>query len=182
MVGALLDVTPCTVVAAQDLLAIIGGSGGSSFSQVCPNGQVLTGIRARRGMTLDAIGIRCKPVRADGALGSESDQGPVWGGPGGTPFAQSCSPGYVVAEQVAVFNGAVLTELTYLCYRWLSATGSWDRMDNGVPIRVLPANVAPGARINGSSTRCQFAARPADGVRGRSGLVVDAIGIRCDAP
>ena len=167
---------------AQDLLPLIGGPGGTPFSQVCPPHFVLTGIRARRGVTLDGIGIRCRQVRADGTLGAELDEGPVWGGPGGAAFAQSCSSNYVIAEQVALYVGT-LTDLTYHCFRWNPATRRWNVNDRGTDIEVLRSIASNGKSLGaGTFTDCPAATRPADGVRGRSGLVVDAVGIRCNTP
>jgi hypothetical protein len=176
LLAGLIVLAPWRAIAAQDLLPLVGGSGGTAFAQVCPAGYVLTGIRARRGLTLDAIGIRCRPVRADGTLGAEVDDGPVWGGPGGTPFAESCQTGYVIVQQIALFNGLYISDLTYRCYRWIPASRRWNPDVAGVSIVVL------GSSLVGSTGMCPFTARPADGVRGRSGSVVDAIGIRCDTP
>ena len=171
------------VAAAPDLLPLVGGPGGTSFAHVCPAGHVLTGVRVRRGITLDAIGIRCRPVQTNGSLGAEVDAGPVWGGPGGAQGAMSCGTGSVIADQVARFNGVHLSDLRYHCYRWDAGTRRWDIRDKRIAIVVLPTAAVAGSPLtNGTATACPFPARPADGVRGRSGMIVDAVGIRCDAP
>jgi hypothetical protein len=179
--ATLLAAAHASAIGAQDVLPLIG-PGGTSFSQVCPKAFVLTGIRARRSATLDAIGIRCRPVKADGNLGPEIDEGPVWGGPGGIATARSCQANYVIAEQIARFSDNAITELRYLCYRWNPATRTWNPRDAGAALVVLPDGPASGSGSRGTSTRCPVATRPADGVRGRSDTVVDAVGIRCDAP
>lgn len=169
--------------ARQDVLPVVGGPGGTSFAQVCPTGHVLTGIRARRSATLDAIGVRCRPVQSNGTLGPEVDAGPVWGGPGGRAFAASCGSSNVIAEQVARFDGTQLSALRYHCFRWDAATRRWDASGRRTAIIVVASMAAPAASsTNDTSTPCPATARPADGVRGRSGMVVDAIGIRCDLP
>ena len=170
-------------VSAQDLLPLVGGNGGNSFSLVCPKGFVLTGIRARRGITLDGIGSRCRPVRADGTLGAEENEGPVWGGPGGDTYAQSCGGGAVIAQQSAMFDGGRLSQLAYHCYRWVPSSRRWDSADRRDVLVVLPARAPPApAAAVGTVTRCPAATRPADGLRGRSGVHVESIGIRCDDP
>ena len=182
---ALLRVESPREVSAQDLLPLVGGNGGNSFSLVCPNGFVLTGIRARRSLTLDGIGSRCRPVRANGTLGAEADEGPVWGGPGGDAHAQSCGGGAVIAQQTAVFDGARLSQLAYHCFRWNAGTRRWDASDRRDLLVVLPARAPPAASpppAPSTATRCPAATRPADGLRGRAGMVVESIGIRCDDP
>ena len=168
----------------QDVLPVVGGPGGTSFAQVCPTGHVLTGIRARRSATLDAIGVRCRPVLSNGTLGPEVDAGPVWGGPGGRAFAPSCSPSHVIAEQVARFDGTHLSAVRYHCFRWDAATRRWDAASGrrAAIVVVAPGAVPGPSSTNDTSTPCPTTARPADGVRGRSGMLVDAIGIRCDLP
>ncbi len=168
----------------QDVLPVVGGPGGTSFAQVCPTGHVLTGIRARRSATLDAIGVRCRPVQSNGTLGPEVDAGPVWGGPGGRAFAASCNSSNVIAEQVARFDGTHVSSLRYHCFRWDAATRRWDATSGrrNAIIVVAPMAAPAAASTNETSTPCPATARPADGVRGRSGMVVDAIGIRCDLP
>ncbi|HEX6050068.1 MAG TPA: hypothetical protein VFZ21_12395 [Gemmatimonadaceae bacterium] len=168
----------------QDVLPVVGGPGGTSFAQVCPTGHVLTGIRARRSTTLDAIGVRCRPVQSNGTLGPEVDVGPVWGGPGGRAFAASCSSSNVIAEQVARFDGTQLSALRYHCFRWDAATRRWNATSGRrtAIVVIAPTAAPPASSTNDTSTPCPATARPADGVRGRSGMVVDAIGIRCDLP
>lgn len=164
---------------AQDLLPLVGGGAGNSFSLVCPTGAVLTGVRARREQVLRAIGPRCRPVRADGTLGDETDAGPVWGGPGGVAYARSCDEDAVVAQQTAGFDGARLSHLAYQCFRWLPAARRWDPAGPGSALVVLQERAPPAPR---SVSRCPAAARPADGIRGRSGMLVESVGLRCDGP
>ena len=66
LLAGLLVAAPSAVAVGQDLLPVAGGTGGTSFAQVCPAGHVLTGIRARRSDTLTGIGVRCRPVLANG--------------------------------------------------------------------------------------------------------------------
>lgn len=178
-----LTLVAWTAGGAQDNLTIIGGSGGTAFSRSCGAGSILTGIRARVGITVDAIGIRCRPIRADGTLGAESDVGNVWGGGGGTAFAKSCGSNTVIGAQVAKFNSIMITDLTYHCFRWTPSTRRWDPNHRGVAIYVVPSGGAPGLSLGaGTMTQCPATARPGDGVRGRSGMVIDAVGLVCNTP
>lgn len=179
---ALLCVAAERDARAQDLLPLVGGGGGNSFSLVCPHGAVLTGIRARRRLSLDGIGSRCRPVRADGTLGVEADEGPVWGGPGGDAYARSCADGAVIAQQSTTYDGSHISRLAYHCYRWIPATRRWDADGRAEVLVVLPDRETPPPPVPVTVTRCPTATRPADGIRGRSGMVVEAVGIRCDAP
>ena len=51
------------------LLPIYGGTGGSSFTRDCGAGHVLTGLRYRSGVVVDAIGLLCRPVLDQPAQG-----------------------------------------------------------------------------------------------------------------
>lgn len=49
---------------AQDIppqrLPVFGGSGGTAFTRDCGSGKVLTGLRFRGGMFVDAVGLLCR--------------------------------------------------------------------------------------------------------------------------
>ena len=169
-----------TSARAQDLPPLAGGPGGTPFAQVCPEGAVLTGIRARRHRAVVGLGVRCRRVRTDGTLGPEEEPGPVWGGGGGTAFGASCASGHVVAGQVAHLDRGRILGLAYHCYRWTTGTRRWSAAERGPDLVVLQAR-APASGTS-AVTRCPSGERPADGLRGRSATVVDAIGLRCDAP
>jgi hypothetical protein len=49
-------------------LPVYGGSGGTAFTKDCGSGYVLTGLRYRSSLLVDAIGIMCRPVNANGSL------------------------------------------------------------------------------------------------------------------
>lgn len=89
----------------------IGGIGGSAFSRECPDGNVLTGIRYRRGLLVDGIGIKCRPIRSDGTLGAEVNAGSMAGGSGGTSGSVSCPSGEVVAEESGLSGGVGIRKI-----------------------------------------------------------------------
>lgn len=44
------------------LLPVNGGSGGTAYSRDCGAGRVVTGLRMRSALLVDAVGLLCKPV------------------------------------------------------------------------------------------------------------------------
>ena len=73
-----------------------GGNGGTAFTRGCGAGHVMTGIRYRTGLSMDAVGPLCRPVRADGTLGAEMTPGTMAGGSGGTFGSKRCQATDVV--------------------------------------------------------------------------------------
>ena len=84
---------------AEDVgLIFIMTPGGAAFRRTCPNNHVLTGIRYRKGIALDGIGIQCRPIRSDGTLGTQINSGDMAGGNGGTYGTASCAANHVMAS------------------------------------------------------------------------------------
>jgi hypothetical protein len=84
--GVLLVALPATARAqlpAQQT-SVVGGSGGTTFTRDCGAGRVLTGLRGREGLQIDAVAIMCAPVLSNGTLGPTSAVGTLAGGGGGT--------------------------------------------------------------------------------------------------
>jgi hypothetical protein len=191
-VACLLAVLGVRAMAAQDnaaqALALIGGTGGTAFTRQCPQGQVLTGIRARAGLVIDALGIKCRPVNANGSLGGENDVGSLAGGTGGILSSGSCPQGSVVSGQGggrAVPTGLGFFELR--CRRWDAATRHWAGsitayvrvMAGTAPTTILMS--APGSGIS-QTADCSRASQPAVLLRGRAGTIIDAAGFTCNEP
>jgi len=166
-----------TDLPAQNL-PVYGGSGGSSYSRSCGADRVLTGFRYRSGLVIDAIGLLCRPVNSDGTLGAETTVGTLAGGGGGTAGSTSCSRGKVVTGASIRFNSYV-EQVMYFCRDWIPST------------RTFGASSTEESKVTGGSSnrftqiiseRCELAAQPAHGIRGREASVVDAIGLVCDEP
>jgi hypothetical protein len=157
------------------LLPVFGGSGGTAFSRDCGAGRVLTGLRYRSGLVLDAVGLLCRPLNADGSLGSETTVGTLAGGGGGTSNVARCASNTIV-RAAYVYYGSVIDGIKMQCYAWDKATRS-----SAGPLRsTITAGSLDGPNVNFEI--CEANTQPAAGIRGRAGLVVDAIGFTCDEP
>lgn len=158
----------------EQRLPVFGGGGGTAFSRSCGAGRVLTGMRYRAGAVVDAVGLLCRAVNADGSLGTESSVGTMAGGTGGTFGTVSCPAGTVVGG-AKLYYGAVLDGVILSCMPWAKATRTYGELT--------------AVRSFGSSSlntrgvaMCESPAQPIVSIRGRSGLVVDALGVTCDEP
>jgi hypothetical protein len=152
-----------------------GGGSGTGFSRSCTSGQVLTGFRYRVGLFwVDAIGLLCRPVSADGTLGSETSVGSMAGGDGGTSGNTSCPAGSVVAW-ASISYGSFVNGVHFFCRRWDASTRTFgtERVQLGLGKDLAEPSV---------QTRCENTKQPVHGIRGRSGWYVDALGIVCDEP
>lgn len=177
-------------MAAQNVaqyLPLVGSSGGTAFARQCPPDQVVSGVRARLGRVIDAIGIRCRPVLANGALGEEHDVGTLTGGMTGSLSGGSCPSGSVVVGQAGTAaNPTGVASLILRCRRWDAATRSWGGATTALiqivagatPAVVVAAHAAPSQ----DGADCSRQTQPAVQVRGRASAIVDAVGVTCDEP
>jgi hypothetical protein len=161
-------------------LPVYGGTGGTAFTRSCGADKVLTGLRYRYGILIDAIGLLCRPVNADGTLGSQVSVGTMVGGGGGDAYTMSCPSGEVAMG--ANFNhGTYVTGMMLHCRRWAPAT------------RTYASSAAGGAGhiVNGrgyvSTSRfaeelCERTDQPFVAIRGRAAMFVDAVGFTCNEP
>lgn len=155
-------------------LPLIGGIGGEAFSRECPDKHVLTGIRYRSHVLVDGIGIKCRPVRSDGALGAEINSGTMAGGNGGDAGSASCQSGSVVAWESGISNGFGIAKLVFRCYKWTPASKTWAGS--------MTTSLVVGGGITVTEHSCAAATQPATGIRGRHGAIVDAVGLHCSTP
>jgi hypothetical protein len=163
-----------------ETLPLIGGAtSGSTFTRRCPDNHVLTGLRWRKGLVLDGVGIKCRPVSSSGLLGTESNYGTMAGGNGGTAGSDGCGPANVrevVAGQRGGSGGVGVAGLVLECYEWAGSSKSWG---GGTPTsRIEVLYNAP--QLN--QHRCADAKKPAVGITGRHGSIIDAVGLICDTP
>ena len=166
---------PSTDLPAQ-LLPVYGGSGGTAFNRDCGSKRVLTGLRFRSGLELDAVGLLCRPLLSDGTLGPETTVGTLAGGGGGTSNAASCPQGKVVVHARIVF-GSWVDSMELYCLNWDPATRSF-RNAGGTNLDV-GHHTSPGL---GQNEGCESSLQPGHAIRGRSGTFVDAFGLICDEP
>jgi hypothetical protein len=154
-------------------LPIYGGASGTSFTRSCGAGRVISGFTYRTALWVDAIGLLCRPVNANGTLGSESAVGTLAGGGGGTSGSKSCPAGSVVAW-VWVSFGLFVDGVHFSCRAWDPATRTFG-VDRG------QYSVGKDA-LNSTREICENPTQPGHAIRGRSGWYVDAFGLICDEP
>jgi hypothetical protein len=156
-------------------LPVYGGSGGAAFTRSCGSGKVLTGIRYRAGMSIDAIGLLCRQVLADGSLGSESTVGTLVGGGGGTAGSDSCPAGTVITGG-RIHYGTYVDAVSLYCHTWDKAT----RTSSG-PLQGY-AGTGRVAFSTSASAICEQKSQPMVALRGREASMVDALGFICNEP
>ena len=164
------------VACAEDLPMVDGLPGGNAESRTCPDEAVMTGLRVRFGIMLDAIGIRCRRINANGTLGSEFDDGSMMGGTGGTVRVTSCPSGTVIVGQRLVRSLVPpfgLVQVGFTCRGW-SPTLRTTYGATAVVV-VWKSNLS----AHGTSDDCSAPSRPVRRVRTRAGIYVNAAGFTC---
>ena len=169
--SALMFLTIVAFAAVSEDLPLMGNSlGGNAFRRTCPDNHVLTGIRYRRGIVLDGVGIQCRPVRADGTLGTQINYGDMAGGNGGTYGTVSCSTNHVIASEQTTLGGSAVG-----CHEWVPASRTW-KTERSNAMKVT------GPTPTGQMTSCPNTSEPGRGIHGRHGMIVDRWGVSCNSP
>ena len=172
-----LSITPLpSNMLPPQLLPVYGGSDGTAFSRDCGSGKVLTGLRYRAGLLVDALGLLCRPVSSSRTLGPESTVGTLVGGGGGSSGSVSCASGTVVTGAL-IYHGSLVNGVQLTCRVWGAASRQFV-----VPSASVLGRFGGGAPATPTGEACEATTQPASGFRGRAGLVVDAIGFVCDEP
>lgn len=159
-------------------LPIWGGGGGSGFTRSCGDGRVLTGLQYRAGLVVDAVGVLCRPVQANGQLGSQTTVGSLAGGGNGTADSRSCPTGQVVMGASIVF-GSFVDGISLVCRGWNASARIFTVPDPKI-LQIGADRPRPGGNIRGNT--CEANTQPAVGIRGRASALVDALGFFCDEP
>ena len=180
---ALATLLPLLALTSSDLppqnLPVLGGTGGIGFTRDCGAGYVLTGLRYRSGLVIDALGLLCRPVLAGGALGPETSVGGSAGGGGGTAGVASCPSGSVVNGSGLVY-GSYVSHLVVYCQAWIASTRSLSTASAGFKGAVfIGTPFTPGTATHQT---CESPLQPGSGIRGRAASVIDAVGLVCDEP
>ncbi len=176
-VGGMLSLAPLlSTDLPPQLLPVYGGSGGAAFSRDCGSGKVMTGLRFRAGVVLDAVGLLCRPVLANGTLGSESTVGTLVGGGGGSSGTRSCAKDMVVVGAL-IEHGTYINILSLVCRTWKAA-----KRGHGLPEEFTAGAGFTIPTSTRNAERCEVPTQPSAGIRGRAGSLVDAIGFICDEP
>jgi hypothetical protein len=183
--------------ADDDYLASIGGMGGSVFATRCPTGSLLHGFEIRAADDVDAIRLVC--VNAQGpARFSAAAADPTWrGGEGGAYHMVVCPDQFPIVFGLDVsaegVDTIVVNSFTLHC-GWAAAA-----QPAGLPLGGAAGFKAPsympemnrywmgygtsGRRAGGTSDRQTCPpGRVAVGLRGRSGIWLDGMGLMCGEP
>ncbi len=161
---------------AQTFLPVQGGPGGSNFTRLC-SGDFVNGIYVRAGDWVDAIGLKC------GIFNQTSMQfnrppwnTPFFGGGGGAGFPEQ------VCDRDRFVSGirfALTAEASHPFVDFIELTCT-PLVGGGAPntlcIETGPGTVCPSG---GFVQTCPAGNPAATGIRGRSGLYVDALGLIC---
>jgi hypothetical protein len=166
-------------LASQNLppqfLPILGGTNGHGFTRSCGAGRVLAGLVFRDGSLVDAVGIICRPVLANGTLGPASTVGSLVGGGGGTAGSETCAPGRAVTR-AGIRHGSYVNSILLFCRTWNAGT----RTVSGNELALNFIGHPGGGTLDFEG--CESNRQPGNGIRGRAAGLVDAIGFICDEP
>jgi hypothetical protein len=144
-----------------------GARGDASFSDTCPAGQYLVGLRVRSGAWIDQMAISCRSLT--GNVGGPF-YGPARGGNGGEPSEEHCPAGQVV-NYMAFGLTAGDRQVNHFFLECISVTEG----SKGHSMRIGPAvstNTPPQRQP------CP-AGEAATGIAGRYGKHVNAVGLIC---
>lgn len=145
-----------------------GASGDASFSDTCPAGEYLVGLRVRSGAWLDQMAISCRSLTGD--LGGPY-YGPARGGNGGAPSEGHCPGGYIIhSMRIRMTPGnRQVVNFTFYCElatdwhkKSIFDVGSKSSYNTPVP----PQHACPDGEA-------------ATGIAGRYGKHVNAVGLIC---
>ena len=134
----------------------------------------VTGLRGRTGVFIDAVGMLCRPVNANGTLGAETTVGSMAGGGGGNNFIAHGKPGEVVFG-ARIYSGMYVDAMSLHCQTWDPATRKVFSSGSFV-------DFGHGGAGTEKTEHCALNKQPVSGIRGRASAVVDAIGLKCDEP
>lgn len=167
---------PCMSPArADEYLKPIGGGGGSPFEARCASSEVLIGLELRVGDYIDAVRPLCATAYGARDVGAQSGSG--WhGGSGGALTRIACPNEQPIAN--GMFVGTDITD-TRIVNNVLMYCGVGDARRISVYARPGPPDSI--AATYDDTQGCPVG-QVAIGVHGRSGMLLDAIGLICDVP
>jgi hypothetical protein len=153
---------------------VVGTSGGAPFVDRCLAHEVMAGVSARlTGGELTGVGIICRLVSDDGALGPSQPPHVLHGAAVGTPAVAECPRGQVLRGLAVYFVDAVRGIGLY-CRVWegavFGAAGAASETVGMATGTMSPVTCPPDG------------AQPAVGVGGAVGTRVVAVRLLCDLP
>lgn len=164
-------------------LPLIGGAGGGPFTARCPQGQFLTGFELRTGADIDAIMPMCITAYGPADIGPLQPYKTRFGGDGGGPTPLLCPRDRPVVIGMYVFGGGdndrstIVRSLRLYC----GTATTTQRPDDE---KYEAAGVHTGSVHYNSFSDWQHCPTSLVGVgiRGRSGIRLDAVGLVCGVP
>jgi hypothetical protein len=160
----------------------VGGSGGSPFRIVCAPNHVLIGFNMGTGSALDSIGPACVKIRADGTTVKLPINNPgATGGSGGRHNQVYCMNGpdgreptntFLARMNVFVDRFEIVNHIEIQCRKLANSApfATWFRPRDGI-----------GGQAQRSFTvECATGQIP-NGIYGRSGALIDRLGLLCAA-
>ena len=160
--------------AGKNIPAGWGGPGGSAFTREC-SGDFVNGIYVRAGDWVDAIGLKCGIFnQTSGKFNRPAWNTPFFGGGGGTGFPeQVCASDRFVSG--IRFNLTAEASHPFVDFIELTCTPLGGGAPNTLCI-ATPGTVCPSG---GFVQTCPAGDPAAIGIRGRTGVYVDALGLIC---
>lgn len=150
---------------------ILGGPGGGKFKDMCSANMYLVGFKYWSGSALDSVRPLCRRTTDNGNWKGNDWRGDRWGGNGGTPEYIYCADDqYVTSLHVRWDGSGIVHSFDLNCH-------SFDRIDKS-KARTFTSGGVPTDDAGTSCPIGEFAV----GIRGRSGSLVDALGLFCDKP
>jgi hypothetical protein len=153
---------------------ILGGTGGTSYRILCPEGEVLTRVAGWHGSWLDIVSAYCRKVNvANGSWEGGEHHAGSGGGDLATAFHGNilCPSGYAVKSFRAKY-GSFVHRIFATCHK-LGASGRTQ----GEKSEELWLGATGGPQTGGPISCSE--AKPAIGIVGREGLYVDGFGLVC---
>ena len=172
------------------ILPPIGGSGGGQFVARCPQSQFLTGFELRTGDDVDAIRPICVTAYSPADVGPLVPGGISFGGNGGGPRQLLCPKDAPIVTGMFVRAEGVDTLSVNNIHLWCGVAAATQNL-SALPNAVFDG---PFEKHNGrdfiwekdlmqvNDTQYCPAGLVAVGINGRSGALLDSVGLICGPP
>jgi hypothetical protein len=153
----------------------VGGTGGGPFDDACHGSDVLVGFNYTAGKAMNTIAAVCQP-QASGILTGTNYGLNTWGklpDDVGAKGAPRCPGGQAIIEfHILVDKNNEINRISATCRPMLPPNPASSETQ-------LPVTAAPGGQsVRDGSSQCEFPAIGI-GITGRSGQLVDSLGIKC---
>jgi hypothetical protein len=171
------------------ILPPIGGSGGGQFVARCPQGQFLTGFELRTGDDVDAIRPICVTAYGPADVGPFVPGGISFGGNGGGPRQLLCPKDAPIVTGMFVWAEGVDTLSVNNIHLWCGVAAATQNL-SALPNAVFDGPFEKHERdfvwekdlMQVRDTQYCPAGLVAVGINGRSGALLDSVGLICGPP